>query len=354
MTDKSTQEMICAFAAGCMDQKNYAHFKEYMDSEKDLPYSDLGEMQNIMAMIPIILETEKPNPELKTKVAKRLLEITEEIKTKKRLDKKKTITDLKHIKHTSSDSPRSEHPTPRITLVGGEKAKDDSRSKKTLNENNDIFSKHMNNKYITSVKNNTTPQKTKTPSYLPYVILLIVIVGLGVATYFLHNANAEMETNLNELRSELESIRMDFNVNQRFINNHMSLIEFFHYNDIAVVNLERSDSSRASGKLFLSFEEREALVQVNNLPPLGPDQVFELWFESKGVSISMGVFIPQQNQNYIKVTSFPTVAKTDIDLFTVTIEPAAGSESPSGNQLLSGKFTTEKQQAPPVRQRRLW
>ena len=71
--DQAVFEMMAAFAVGCMDKENYVQVKEFLDEGGELPERQLGELQNIVAMIPIILELEKPAPEIKDLVAKKLI-----------------------------------------------------------------------------------------------------------------------------------------------------------------------------------------------------------------------------------------------------------------------------------------
>jgi len=81
MTNNPIHEMIAAFAAGCMDNENFIQFKDYFKEGGELPKGELGELQNIVSMIPIILDLETPDPALKDKVAKRLIELKDEIKS---------------------------------------------------------------------------------------------------------------------------------------------------------------------------------------------------------------------------------------------------------------------------------
>src|SRR3989339_1848838 len=91
MADKALSEMIAAFATGCMDKENYMQFKDYMDEGGNLPKGELGELQNIISMIPVILDLEKPDPTIKDLVAKKLIGMKEEIKTKIIEGKRKTV-----------------------------------------------------------------------------------------------------------------------------------------------------------------------------------------------------------------------------------------------------------------------
>jgi len=68
MADKAIHEMISAFAAGCMDKANFVQFKDYINEGGELPDRELGELQNIISMIPVCafsnpaIRTHSPTP----------------------------------------------------------------------------------------------------------------------------------------------------------------------------------------------------------------------------------------------------------------------------------------------------
>ncbi|MFH1198121.1 MAG: anti-sigma factor [bacterium] len=112
MAEREIFEMLCAFAAGAMDRKNYVQFKEYVSSGKELPYNDMGELQNIMALIPVILEIEEPKARLKDEVAKKLLSHQKEIKEKLTKEKRKT-----RVTEESEHTPQAKLTKPEIFNV---------------------------------------------------------------------------------------------------------------------------------------------------------------------------------------------------------------------------------------------
>ena len=352
MTNQSIMEMVCAFAAGCMDRDNFVNFKNYLESGKELPREELGELQNIVAMIPIILELEEPDPSLKKKVAERLLEHNNEVKAKKKeVEKLKTEEDLiRREIDRSFKTPVPDVPVERKSKTSSTSSRDDYPTMRFRPGELTDTTRQPKPKPAEPPK-----KESKSASMLTYIALFLAgltIAGLVVVGLMLNNANKDLQTEVDGLKTQLSMLQRDFKNNEDFINKHMSLIEFFHYNDITVINLENADSSTATGKLFLSFEERESLLQTNSLPALSPDEVYELWYVTKNVSISMGVFIPKQDQKYVSVTEFPTVPKEEIDLFRITIEPAEGSGTPTGKTVL---FGAEKKPEPkPVARRRRW
>ena len=82
MADKAIDQMISAFATGCLDRDNFIQFKKYIQKGGEVPRGEIGEQQNVMALIPTILEIEQPDEIIKEQVAKKIIEIQEKIKTR--------------------------------------------------------------------------------------------------------------------------------------------------------------------------------------------------------------------------------------------------------------------------------
>ena len=352
MEEKAIKEMISAFALGCMDKENFTHFKEYMSEGKELPYAELGELQNIINLIPIILETEEPNPELKKAVAKKLLQFNEEIKAKKQKEKPKTAED-DFTSASLLNKPVDDIST--IEKVAGlnlteqdktAKTSDSFEGDKTQKFNKANFEKQAPPRIIYP----TEQKKSKFP-IASIVLFACAFIAIGIIGYYFYSANSSVEKDIVDMQTQVDMLQENYISSQEFVNKYISLIEFFHYNNISVVNLQNSDSSNAGGKLFLSFEESQSLLQVYNMPALSPDEVYEIWYVTNNVSISMGVFTPNENEQYIKLNSFPSVPKDQIDLFRITVEPAAGSETPLGKTIMFGTLVKETPPQP-VRRRR--
>lgn len=95
------------------------------------------------------------------------------------------------------------------------------------------------------------------------------------------------------------------------------------------VKLEATDKLAASGRVYVS-ETHVALV-VDGLPPAGPSRTYQLWSLRKGVPTSLGVFKPTDGK-VVRITS----VKGPADAFAITVEPAGGSEVPTGTPILLG------------------
>jgi anti-sigma-K factor RskA len=81
ITRQEASDLIYAGVLGCLDRADQTKLNEYIDSGGELP-PNMGELQNIAAMLPIILQAENPDPELKDKVARKLYRIKDEIRAK--------------------------------------------------------------------------------------------------------------------------------------------------------------------------------------------------------------------------------------------------------------------------------
>jgi len=76
-------DLLYAYALGCLNKSDLKRLQDYLKTSEDFAWEELGEYQNLIALLPSILSTEVPNPQLKDKVARRLYRIKEEIAVKK-------------------------------------------------------------------------------------------------------------------------------------------------------------------------------------------------------------------------------------------------------------------------------
>lgn len=320
MAEKVIHEMISAFAAGCMDKENYINFKDYIETGGELPHRELGEMQNLMAMIPLILELELPDVNLKDNVAKKLISLQGEIKAKikeekTRLTKEKELTTSKPTDNT-------------IT-----------KAKVTKEFLTEAFEKNTESK----------PERKKVKDQKPAVIsgqfsrwglwigFGLIIVLLTIAAFYFYNLNKSLSNDVSNLRTEITDLQDEISSNRDFIRDYDSLIEFFSYKDIVVVDLSPAgENSNASGKLFISYGQLKGLLELNGLQSLSPEETFQLWVVSRGVSYSLGVFKPTPQDRYFEIPQIPYISKEEMELARLTIEPLDGSDTPQGQTELFG------------------
>ena len=94
-----------------------------------------------------------------------------------------------------------------------------------------------------------------------------------------------------------------------------------------------------SGSVLLDRDRNTVALVMWHLPELGDNQTYQAWLiEPDGHRVSAGIFQPTNTSAY---TTQPIYAKQDISNFAgvgVTIEPAGGSDQPTGPRLFVVDF----------------
>lgn len=368
MADKAIHEMVAAYAVGCMDKQNFVQFKDYIQEGGELPDGELGELQNIIAMIPVILDLEKPHPAIKDMVAKKLIGIKDEIKAKI-INERNTLVNTnpriitppsKVTKLSGPPTVKSQSSTPTFqTKVAGSKSTfqfpeeqlsntfaDESIEKKRASKNTlpplntigqravEVDEPKLNTQQITQ-EIATVPEEKLSPSVLSIIGLIISLLLITILGYFVFSSYQKLNNRLDDLQSEINTMRSQVASANSFVVNSAALVEFFNYKDISVFSLTSADPNvKATVKVLLSFSEKEGLVQFKNMLPLQNGQVFQLWIENKGQSYSLGTYQPVSGE-YLRLTAFPFLPKEQISAYKITIEQGAGVTTPSATVLSS-------------------
>lgn len=339
MSDDAIQEMIAAFAVGCMDKENFIQFKDYLDAGGELPAGVLGELQNIVALIPIILEIEEPSPSIKDEVAKKLISLQDEIKTRIREERKKTLTTIEKTVKKTKEATKPTFQISELTKLTSAKDEEEYEKSKKIKYEGSVIPEQPQ-QYFTPPKQPVLPQvKDKSGSgFIGWFALLLSIILFSILGYYSFTSIESLNRQIEELNHDITSFRSELGASNSFMNNYLSFIEFFNYKDVVVVNLNSADpNEKASARVFLAFDVKEGLVQFKNVKPLQPNQGYQLWAVSKGISYSMGVYSPSGSE-YIHISTFPFIPKENIEMLKVTIESNAGSPTPSTQNYLIGTF----------------
>lgn len=94
-----------------------------------------------------------------------------------------------------------------------------------------------------------------------------------------------------------------------------------------------------SGTLLFDEQNNRAVLIAQDLPMLGEDQTYQIWLvEDNGGRVSVGLFRPESGQFYTTKTISPTVFLNNYLGIGVTVEPAGGSDYPTGERILKVDF----------------
>jgi len=81
--------MLQAKALGCLDPIEETDLQNYINEGHIFSWEELGQFQHAASLLPMALELEIPNAELKDRVALRLIKLSDELRSKKVLEEEK-------------------------------------------------------------------------------------------------------------------------------------------------------------------------------------------------------------------------------------------------------------------------
>lgn len=335
MPDQAINEMISAFAAGCMDKENHVHFYNYLKNKGDLPYKELGQLQTLSSMLPIILELEYPRPDLKNKVARTLISLQDEIKERIKIEKQKTI-EISRIQKTTepvkneiernlNNISQSEIQVPEAEKNMNDRIPNEPAQNNYINQDNRLFTGNI-----------TRPPEP--PSFTPvWIIIALLFIALCVIGYFTYSGFTDVKESITKSENNIASLKNELRNTSEFINRNSALIDFFNYENIWSVQLSGADPLlKISGKLFIAQNEKEALIQMSNLPTPSPEETYQIWIVTKNQTFSMGNFFVEPGSRFVKLSNIPVISQDQIVQFKITIEPRGGSALPMGKTYAIG------------------
>jgi len=81
--------MLQAKALGCLDAEENKELQEFIDAGHVFPWDELGSYQNVASLLPLALQLELPDAELKDRVALKLIKLSEQLRINKILEEDK-------------------------------------------------------------------------------------------------------------------------------------------------------------------------------------------------------------------------------------------------------------------------
>jgi anti-sigma-K factor RskA len=155
--------------------------------------------------------------------------------------------------------------------------------------------------------------------------MLIVVIQLRRENYFLHESVNTMASLIGQQTIDLANARR--------------VVDTLTAPDSQAVTLVASKNPpQPQGKAFY-LRNRNGLVFVaNNLAPLPPDKIYELWLiPPTGAPIAAGLFKPDAKGNATVVNPPGLTAGVEAKTFAVTLEPASGPhDAPRGTGVMAG------------------
>jgi anti-sigma-K factor RskA len=157
-------------------------------------------------------------------------------------------------------------------------------------------------------------------------------VGMLVVVIQLRRQNASLQQAVNSLGSVIGSQTIE-------LENARRIVDTLTAPEAQTVTLVAGKTTpQPQGKAFY-LRNRNGLVFVaNNLAPLPPDKIYELWLiPPDGKPIAAGLFKPDAKGNASVINPPELPAGVEAKTFAVTLEPASGPhDAPRGTGVMQG------------------
>ncbi len=376
-------DLLYAYSVGCLDKQDLLELNEFFQTGNDFPWQELGEYQNLTALLPAILNMETPGPEIKDKVARKLYRIKNEKFPKKSpgvISKNKDAGEIKHNIPAPGKAELSEFLEHSRSLNSNENQNADESREANPGLQADTFSK-IGNAPEESIIQETSggigaghsnftkedeidtigtgimdapvkqSEKTVTSESKPYhlhgipetgtekkskggvilIIILFIIAVLGLL-YLYRSFSSRVDT----YKAGIESLNKKVTNLTEQVSINKEIQKILQQKDAHIINLYGTSINKEGfGKVIFSFENNSGFLQVSNLTPLENPKAFQLWMVNDGKNITLGAFRPVDTLNYFPV-SIPARNYKGAIRFIVTEEAPAGSTVPPAKVYLTG------------------
>ena len=362
-------DYIIQYSLGSLDREDLLKFKKYRETTPEFAWKELGEYQNLISLLPAIVNFEVPPAHIKNKIARKLYRMREEVKAIRSGE----IKNLKPVQigHSESDSTLierinafdekddatfqksaqgeyesnedSELPVSTWSSQGGKKTSfetvnvDEDSQKSELAEENKPEGKESIQSGIIDFEA-VRPLSKESFSYdgesgddgeernylerrvyvkekgyagLITIILMLIFIVIGVIAYLLYTEKADAyEAEINRLNQQVDDIISE---NQEKV----ELTGITTLNNAQTINLNATDiDSNNSGKIIYSLINKRGYLYLSYLPTLEENRAYQLWGNISGDFISLLVFRPSKNAEYYPFT-LPDILTSDIEFIVV-------------------------------------
>jgi len=321
-------ELIYPFVLGCLSNEEQVNtYNRFKDSEP-FPWKLLGEYQNLVALLPVILELEKPSEEGREKILNRIYHI----KSMKKEDK---IKSFERVSSTSSQLkiPIEEEIAPKEKFERVEKLDEEEiRQEKRSAKGGDEFEPVVPFKPAIerSKPEEFTESRKRNYSSIIIIGLIVFYVASAVMAYLFYQDRALFyETEIENLKSRIETLSSEYQ-------NRPEIPGLGELRNPRIVDLTNSNGAISNGEIIFSYEDKRGYLHIKHLPILDSDNGYQLWGNFNGNFLSLGVFKVSSRPDYFPFTLPESVNEGPIEFYLIESN-AAGSRRPGSKIYLKGK-----------------
>jgi anti-sigma-K factor RskA len=120
------------------------------------------------------------------------------------------------------------------------------------------------------------------------------------------------------------------------VENAQAALAMLSSSNVQMIPIQGGD---VSGTVLLNESQNTAVLILQNLPLPARNQVYQIWLvKPDGGRVSAGLFLPEGGRSYTTQTISSTGSFSDYLGIGVTVEPAGGSDAPTGERVFKVDF----------------
>lgn len=372
MMSEKFDSMIFAYSIGCLNHESKAEFHKYLASGEEFNFPELGEIQNLAALIPIALEIEEVSTSAKNSVAKRLYGLRNDIKkiraqynpqreeiinqpvqeiVSEPSDDMKDAEDIQLTPIRIAEVQRPAHDTqirgrvsgnlytPYTGLTDDAAEKTIKRTSEIINTAQDIMpepeaappaaDEHLYKGPVE--KSEAEPKKNYSWMILSFILFFIIVLGV-VFIYF------RITSDLKNTKKELDTLKNQVTSQTMQKTGSSEIEQILQSPNAVLINLKGTDLNPSGfGKIFIDRETGKGLIQFSQMPALSKEQVYVLWLDISGSFIQLGSYTPIDDKGYYKFNVANIEKGMDVNFF-LTKENSASVKHPGSKVFLNGSL----------------
>jgi RNA polymerase sigma-70 factor, ECF subfamily len=323
-------DLIYPFVLGCLKEDEIINAYNDFRSSEIFPWKLLGKYQNLVSLLPIILDLENPPEELREKIISQLKKAEEDIGSS--ISQEDLIIEEPQTEKVKTQNEKEEteaiENSEDIVLTLHHKEENDEAEQaemfKSIEESIEGI-KHIDPEYIRFERHRNYT------GLITFIFVLIFIVATVIAYLFYKDRSDYYEGQINTLN---ENLRETLNESQ----NKPEIPGIGDLNKPQTVELKNTGIvSSADGKIIFSFQDKKGYLYLHHLPSLAFDNAYQLWGNFNGNFVSLGLFKVSAKPDYYPFTLPTTVVEDPVEFYLIE-STASGYKRPGNKIYLKGKF----------------
>ena len=326
-------DLIYPFVLGCLKDDEIVNAYDAFKSSEIFPWKLLGKYQNLVSLLPIILDLENPPDELKDRIINLLVKSKSEADSSFQdvasgiVEPKVEDIETQNEIMEQEESATIENFDEVIILQDQEvdrKEFEQAIPSKTIEERIEE-EKYIDPEYI------SFERPRNYTGIITFIFILILIVAAIMAYLFYKDRSDYYESQIESLNNSLQAL-----VSENLYKPEIPGIG--ELNNPHTVQLKNTGlTTSGSGKVIFSFPDKRGYLYILSLPLLTFDKAYQLWGNFDGDFVSLGLFKVSSRPDYYPFTIPASLAEKPVEFYLIE-SAASGSKKPGSKVYLQGKL----------------